>query len=166
LQQRTLLASDLPGFKVDIPPEIFPSTDTWLKVKDSGQYKESAALQARGFVAAAREHLYLTTKAGLYAADATSAVIEFKSRQGALATLSEIIPSGNAGMKPFTVPGIPGARGAAIAGVNSNGFAIGFVDGRYSYLVGVLYPPNSAKHPTRASVVAAAQALYRRVHRA
>ena len=118
-------------------------------------------------MAGVREHLYLT-KARLYAADATSSVIEFKSPQGALVTLSEAAPSFQpvSGARPFSVPGIPGALAAATTTVNSDGFAIAFVDGRFSYFVGVLYPPNSVKHPTRASLVAAAQALYRRVHRA
>jgi hypothetical protein len=164
LQQRTLLVSDLPGFKVDTPPTLLRSANAWLNCKQSHRYKDAAALQARGFVAGAREHLYLT-RAGLYAADASSDVIQFKSPQGALANLNETMPSGGTGgLKPFTVPGIPGARGAATTGVNSNGLLVAFVDGRFSYFLGVAYLPHSAKHPTRASVVAAAQALYRRVH--
>jgi hypothetical protein len=164
LRQRTLLVSDLAGFRVDIPPELFTSTEAWLKVKDSGEYRESAALRARGFVAGVREHLYLM-RAGLYLADAMSAVIQFKSPHGALASLNEVMPSGGNGeLKPFAVPAIPGARGAATTGVNSNGLFIAFMDGPFLYFVGVEYLPHSANHPTRASVVAAAQALYRRVH--
>jgi hypothetical protein len=165
LKQRTLLVSDLPGFKVDTPPTLLRSANAWLNCKQSHRYKDAAALQARGFIAGAREHLYLT-RAGLYAADASSSVIQFKSPQGALANLNETLPGGNAEFKPFTVPGIPGARGAATTGVNSDGLIVAFADGRFSYFLGVAYLPHDARHPTRASIIAAAQALYRRVHRA
>jgi hypothetical protein len=74
--------------------------------------------------------------------------------------------SGSAKLKKFAVPGIPGVQAAATAAVNFNGFTIAFADGRFWYLVSVLYPPNAANPPTRASVIAAARALYRRVHRA
>jgi hypothetical protein len=165
LQQGTLLVSDLPGFKVDTPPTLLRSANAWSNCKQSHRYKDATALQARGFVAGAREHLY-RTEAGVYAADANSNVIEFKTPGDASAQLALIMPALRAGsaVKQFTVPGIPGVQAAETAGVNSNRFSIAFNDGRFSYWLTVFYPPGEANHPTRASVIAAAQALYRRGH--
>ncbi len=161
LQQRVLRASDLPGFKVDRPLEIARSADAWYHVKCSGLSKDSAALRARGFVFGALEHLRRSQ------AEAFSAVIRFKTPRGANATLGETIGnlrSGSYALKRFAVPGIPGAQAAATSAVETKGFSIAFADGRFWYLVGVLYPPNAAKAPARTSVIAAARALYRRVH--
>jgi hypothetical protein len=164
LQQRVLRASELPGFKVDGQLEVARSAQAWACVKESGNYKDAAALQARGFVVGAREHLY-RPRAGVYSADANSAVIEFKTPRGAAAQLAETI-RGMGSDKQFAVPGIPGARAAATSAVDFDGYFIVFADGPFEYFVGVRYLPNAAHPPTRASVIAVAQALYRRVHRA
>jgi hypothetical protein len=166
LQQRVLRTSDLPGFKVDGQLDIARSAQAWYHCKISGRYKDAAALQARGYIVGASEHLY-RTQAGLFSAEANSAVIQFKTPRGAAAELARAMAglrSGSARLKQFAVPGIPGAQAAATVAVNSNGFSIAFADGRFWYLVSVLYPPNAANPPTRASVIAAARALYRRVH--
>ena len=168
LKQRVLRASELPGFRVDGQLEVAGSARAWDCVKESGRYKDSAALQARGYVVGAREHFY-RLQAGIHSADAYSDVIEFKTAGGAAAHLGRTLAdmrSGSAGLKPFAVPGIPGAQAAATAAATFNGYNIAFADGRFWYLVGVLYPANATNHPTRASAIAAAQALYRRVHRA
>jgi hypothetical protein len=168
LQQRVLRASELPGFKLDGQIEIVRSAQAWYHAKISGRYKDAAALQARGFVAGALEHLY-RLQAGAHAADAVSGVIQFKTARGAAAHLGQTIAelrTSSAGLKQFAVPGIPGAQAAATAAVDDNGFTIAFADGRFWYLVSVLYPPNAAHAPTRASVIGVARVLYRRVHRA
>jgi hypothetical protein len=165
LPARVLAASELPGFKLDDQVSIGRSAQAWLYCSTSGRYKDAAALQARGYIAGAREHLY-RTQAGVYFADANSNVIEFKTPGGATAELALIMPGlrATSAVKQFAVPGIPGAQAAETAGVNSNGFSIAFGDGRFSYWLTVFYPPGEANHPTRASVIAAAQAFYRRVH--
>lgn len=168
LQQRVLRASELPGFKVDGQLEVAGSAQAWDCVKESGRYKDAAALQARGYVAGAREHFY-RLQAGVHTADAYSDVIEFKTPGGAAEHLGQTITdmrSGSAGLKQFAVPGIPGAQAAATAAATTNSFTIAFADGRFWYLVSMLYPPNATNHPTRASAIALARALYRRVHRA
>jgi hypothetical protein len=167
IQQRVLRASELPGFKLDGQVDVPRSAQAWFNCKFSGRYGEAAALQARGYFVAAREHLY-RTQAGLYAADADSDVIEFKTPGGAAAHLAQTFPPLPSSGEPklFAVPGIPGAQAAATTAVDFNAYNIAFADGRFWYFVGVRYPPNAANPPTRASVIAAAQALYRRVHRA
>jgi hypothetical protein len=163
LQQRVLRASDLPTFRVDRPLQIARSAAAWYHVKLSGRFKESAALQARGFVVAVREHLKGTNAN----AGAGSNVIEFKTARGARAMLAQTIPEMRAGsyaLKRFAVPGIPGALGAATSAVPGKGIVIAFADRRFYYLLGVAYPTNAKQHPTRASVIAAARSLYRRVH--
>jgi hypothetical protein len=167
LQERVLATSELPGFTLDGQVGIARSAQAWLYCKTSHRYKDAAALQARGYIVGAREHLY-RTEAGVYAADASSAVIEFKTAGGAAAELAFIMPGlrSSGAVKQFAVPGIPGVQAAAHAGVNFNGFTVAFNDGRFSYWLDVQYPPNAKHPPTRASVIAAAQAFYRRVHHA
>jgi hypothetical protein len=166
LQQRLLNPADLPGFVVDGPVEIARSPEAWYRPKLSGRYKDTAALRASGFVAAAREHLVLAHRSGGRTAEAASAVMEFKTARGARTTLGQTIGqlrSGSYALKRFAVPGIPGALGAATSAVDQNGFSIAFADGRFMYGVGVVYPPHAKKHPARATVIAGARALYRRV---
>jgi hypothetical protein len=128
-----------------------------------GQFKAAAALKARGFVVGAREYLTGSN------AQAVSDVMEFKTARGARAALAQFVVGMRAGsysLKRFSVPGVPSAQAAATSAVNRKAFNIAFADGRFWYLVSVGYPPEARKHPARASVVAAARALYRRVHSA
>ena len=67
---------------------------------------------------------------------------------------------------PGSVRGIPGAQAAVTWAVDRKSVFVAFADGRFWYLVGVGYPPNAKKHPARASVIASARALYRRIHSA
>jgi hypothetical protein len=169
LQQRLLNPSELPGFVVDSPVQIARSAEAWYRPKLSGRYKETAALRARGFVAAAREHLVLAHRSGARTAEAASAVVEFKTARGARATLGQTLGelrSGSYALKRFAVPGIPGAVGAATSAVEQKGFTVAFTDGRFLYGVSVVYPRNAKQHPARTIVIAGARALYRRVHAA
>jgi hypothetical protein len=161
LQERVLAPGELSGFAVNGPAEVVRSAEAWLRPKLSGQYKETSALKARGFVVGAREYLTGSN------AQAVSGVMEFKTARGARTTLAQSLAGMRAGaykVRRFSVPGIPGARAAATSTVNRKAFNIAFVDGRFWYLVSASYPPEAKKPPTRASVIAAAQALYRRVH--
>jgi hypothetical protein len=164
LYERVLAPEDLPGFTIDRPLEIAKSAQAWTHAKRSGQFKESAALQARGFVVGAREHLN-----GDRRADAWSGVIEFNAPRGARATLGQTIAglrSGSYALKRFAVPGIPGALGAATSAVERKGVIVAFTDGRFWYAVSVSYPPNKRRPSVRTITIAAARALYRRVHAA
>jgi hypothetical protein len=163
LQQRVLRASDLPSFEVDRPLEIARSAAAWYHAKRSGQFKESAALQARGFVVGARQHL------NGWKTEAVSGVIEFKTPRGARATLRETIAglrSGSYKLKRFAVPGIPGAQAAATSAVDTKAYSVFFTDGRFWYGVSVVYFAKAAKSLARDSAIGGARALYRRVQSA
>jgi len=161
LQQRVLEPGELSGFSINGPVEIARSAKAWLRPVTPTGFKGVADLKAQGFVAAAREGLTGSN------AQASSAVMEFKTARAARATVAQVIAGlreANYAVNRFSVPGIPGARAAATSAVNRKGFTIAFADGRFWYFVSVSYPPEAKRHPTRASVVAAARALYQRVH--
>jgi hypothetical protein len=64
---------------------------------------------------------------------------------------------------PIAVPGIPGARGfGVIAAGNQGGINVTFVKGSYYYLVGQELSGQAPKSSI-ASLITAAQHLYRRV---
>jgi hypothetical protein len=137
-----------------------PVAKAWHHAKQSGRFKESAALQAPGFVVGARQHFKGSN------VEALSAVIEFKTPRGATATLGQTIPqlrSDSYALKRFAIPGIPGAQAAATSAVRGKAYSIAFAAGRFWYSVSVLYPANAAKHPAPSSLIAAARALYLRV---
>jgi hypothetical protein len=163
LQQRVLGPGELSGFLINGPAEIARSAKAWLRPVTPGEFKAVAALNARGFVVGARESLTGSN------AQAVSDVIEFKTAREARATVAQVIAGmreDNYAVNRFSVPGVPSAQAAATSAVNRKAFNIAFADGRFWYLVSVSYPPEARKHPARASVVAAARALYRRVHSA
>ena len=141
----------------------YRSAEAWYRPKLSHRFKETAVLKARGFVVGARERLTGSN------AQAASSVIEFRTAPGARAMLAQTIPDVRAGsyaLGRFAVSGIPGAVGAATSAATAKAMIIAFADGRFFYQLSVVYPPNAKKHPARATVIASARALYRRVHSA
>ena len=163
LQERVLGPGELSGFSINGPPEVARSAKAWLRPVTPGEFRAAAALKARGFVVGAREYLTGSN------AQAVSDVMEFKTARGARVALAQFVVGVRAGsysLTRFSVPGVPSAQAAATSAVNRKAFNIAFADGRFWYLVSVGYPPEAGKHPTRAIVVAAARALYRRVHSA
>lgn len=161
LQERVLGPGELSGFGINGPAEIDRSAAAWYRTKFSRRYDDAAALKARGFVVGARESLTGSN------AQAVSAVMEFKTARGARTTLAQSIAEMRGGayaVKRFSVPGIPAVVAAVASGATRRSTNIAFADGRFWYLVGVGYPPEAKRHPARGSVIAAARALYRRVH--
>jgi hypothetical protein len=118
-----------------------------------------ATLQRLGFVAGVREDLVGPDRlAGL------STVEQYRTPSGARGELAAVAPTlVGPGAKPFAVAGVPGARGYDTAGSGAN---IVFTDGPYFYLVGTEEAPSGTPGAAnQATLAAAAQSLYRRVHR-
>ena len=75
-------------------------------------------------------------------------------------------PSGGGrGVKltPFAVAGIPGAQAFKAVGARMTGYSIQFADGPFWYLVAYGFPTGSGTG-SKADVIAAAHALFARVH--
>lgn len=118
-------------------------------------------LRRNGFRAGAREDLNNGGTAGL------SLVEQFRSPSAAHAALIFEMSGFKATQKtsspytPFSVSGIPGAVGFTLGPPGRSGISIAFSDRSYYYLVGEA----GGGRPTIASLTAAAQHLYQRVHR-
>jgi hypothetical protein len=119
---------------------------------------QTARLREIGFVLGGRQDLVGPDRlAGL------SMVEKFRTPGGARQDLADVLQGlQHPGDTAFVVPGVPRARGYYAAG---SGINAAFADGSYCYLVGAEEAaPGTAGVTTRASIVAAVQRLYRRVH--
>jgi len=157
IKQRVLPASDLKGF-VAAPLYVSHS----LTKAAARQPLGADALRSDGFVALGREALSAT---GVNDA-ALSATIQFKTAAGA-AKAATAVKSANATTGPwtyFSVPGIPGAYGFMQSGSGGSGYNIVFADGAFEYLVGIGSSATTISTQTRALLITAAEALYKRVH--
>jgi hypothetical protein len=120
-------------------------------------------LHRNGFVAGLRQPLHSTR----LDADAVVSVALFDWTGGARTEIGNELASAHRNSRTFEafpVAGIPGARGFALSGRGSNGSNVVFQDGRYVYVVGIGFPAGSAARSSNAQAIAAATALYRRVH--
>ena len=159
VEKRVLQRAELRGFWLDDPVVTARTAKAWFEGCDSCS-ERIAAMRARGFVAGARQHLNGN------GAEAFSSAIRFGSARGAAATLDEMIPSFRAGsstLSTFRIAGIRGAQAAEFSNIESTGILVAFVDGTSVYQLLVLSPRSSKTHPARATVIAGARALYRRV---
>ena len=161
---RVLGASELAGFAPQGQRIVGTSVASWvggLELPATEKAKEIARLQRAGFHAGVRERL-APTKAG--PAEAISIVEQFGSPQQAQAELAKQLEGLHVrGATAFSIPGIPGAHGVAIATTQQSGVNVEFSKGGYYYVVGAGWPAGSSSAPTRAQVQAAAQHLYSRV---
>jgi hypothetical protein len=125
--------------------------------------KEATRLEHLGFVRAVRELLYPVNGGH---AEGLSIVEQFRSPRAAGTELAAQLMMGKTHRAgAFAVPSIPGAGGfGGLSGQTTN-YNVAFADGSYYYLVGAGFSRGTANAPTQADVVAAAQHLYRRVHR-
>jgi len=124
---------------------------------------EARRLEHLGFVGAVRERLASATGGP---AEGLSIVEQFRSPRAADTELVAQVKMGKAhGATAFAVPSIPGARGFGGSSGQTTGYNVAFADGSYYYLVGAGFPSGTPNAPTQAEVVAAAQHLYRRLHR-
>jgi hypothetical protein len=162
---RVLRAGELGGFAPEGRRVLGISAPSWVgevRVPASERAKEVARLQRLGFIAAVSEKL---APANGSPAEALSVVEQFASHSAARNELATQVTQSEArGAKPFTVSGIPGARGFGGTHGQNTGLNVAFAVGPYYYLVGAGWPTGSPGPPTRAEVVAAAEHLYRRLY--
>ena len=162
LSGRVLRTGDLPGFTPAATPSPIRNVNEWLAAQGGGTTAADAArLRRLHFVAGLREDLVGSGQgmpAGL------SLVEQFSSSAAAASELTAVANMPVPGQKPFAVSGIPGAHGFGGSAEGQGGYNVAWADGPYFYLVGAGYGPGTANPPTTAQVIAAAHALYRRVH--
>jgi hypothetical protein len=162
-----LAAGEMVGFTPQGRRLLGINPESWvvaLQVPAAQQAAKVALLRRLGFVAAVREDLV-----GSGGVPGLSMVEQFRSPGGARGELAAVVQQFKTSIPPparftsFAVPGIPAARGLAATG--DTGANVAFTKGSYYYLVGAAgAPPGTPGGPNHASVSAAAQHLYHRVH--
>jgi hypothetical protein len=168
LGARNLAAGDFAGYQ-RAHFVMFANATAWAAAQmlpPAQAATETARLKRIGFVAAESQHLQTTDgsqREGLLVVE------QFGSPAGARADAAtqyaqQTAPSAGGPVKPFGVPGVPGARAYEATSPQFGGLNIIFADGRYYYLVGAGWPAKDPHPPTRALVITAAQHLYQRVH--
>jgi hypothetical protein len=162
---RVLVAGELSGLTPQGRRILGINPDSWVveeKIPASQRAREAARLQSLGFVAAIREQLLPPANAS--PAEGLSIVEQFRAPGAARTELAFQVRQGKgSGATAFAVPAIPGARGFGGSSSESSGLNVAFTKGPYYYLVGAGWPTGTPSAPTRATVIAAAQRLYRRV---
>jgi hypothetical protein len=156
---RTLVTGELSGFT---PAALLASYGgAYRELPEDKRPQELARLKSLGFIGALRERLVAARGSR---ARGLSIVEQFRSPRGARAELANQVQRVKASgrVTAFAVPAIPGARGFGGPGP-PNGRNVVFTKGSYYYLVGVGWPTGDRSAPTRATVIAAARRLYRRV---
>jgi hypothetical protein len=163
---RVLNAGQLAGFAPHGRRLLGINATSWVageQLPSPARAKEATRLQRLGFVGAVSERLAPTNGS---AAEGLSIVEQFRSARAADTELAAQVKMTEAkGAKAFAVPVIPGASGFGGASGGTTGYNVAFADGAYYYLVGAGWPTGTPSPPTRAALIAAAQGLYRRVHR-
>jgi hypothetical protein len=163
LAQRVVRSGDFAGMKVAGPPVVAEGAAGFAaqeQLSPSALRTETARLKHLDFVAGAHEQLVSTSNGN---ASGLSAAEQFSSAASAKAELAHEA-SANGPWKYFAVPGIPGARGFGSTGNSGGGANVAFTDGPVYYLVGAGWSGGAANAVKQGSVIAAARAVYRRVH--
>lgn len=158
IHERVLRSNELPRFASLTCPLPITDAKRW-----ADGYLSVDLLRRNGFVAGLKEDLHSSTTG----ADALSVVAQFRTAQGARDQVQAEIASARETAGTYTsfpVPGIPGARGFTLGDGVARGHNVVFSDGPFQYLVGIGFPVGAEDAVTRAQVIAAATALYRRVH--
>lgn len=158
---RVLADGELRGFAARGPRLAGFSAASWVvvdRVSSSQRASASAALRRLGFVTGVREDL-----AGPDGVAGLSTVEQFHSPAAARRELAQVSRDlVGPGVVRFAVVGVPDAHGFAAAGAGIN---VAFAAGSYCYLIGAqAAPPGAAGGATRATMIAAVQSLYHRVH--
>jgi hypothetical protein len=169
IKGRVLQAGELAGFVAKRSPSTVLVLADWAKAAPSGGIDVTARLRRAGFVAGVREDLVWTSGTDR---GALSAVVRLRSPSAARAEIVQQLRDfageprrGRAkSYAAFAVPGIPGAHGFTLATTESSGHNIIFADGPFTYHLGVGWGNQASSPPTRAQLIAAAEALYKRVH--
>jgi uncharacterized protein YfiM (DUF2279 family) len=117
LSKYLLKSNEIPGYAVGGRPTT-TSTAAGMMEGESLTTKQSRSaintLQQAGFVKAVQESMK-----GSNANEGLSTVMQFSSPAGAQAGAAlflHLAKTGQAGSKPFTVPGVPGAKGVTVTG--------------------------------------------------
>jgi hypothetical protein len=166
---RVFKNGELAGFAAKAPAVTVLALGDWAKVAPSGGIDVTARLRRAGFVAGVREDLIWskgTDRGGL------AAVLRLRSATAARAEIAQQLRDfagephrGRAkSYATFSVPGIPGAHGFTLTTDETSGYNIIFADGPFTYHLGVGWGNQASAPPTRAQLIAAARALYERVH--
>ncbi len=167
LAQRLLQPGELAGVAPGGPPQVLDSASAFAsgRVSTTEVVREAARLRRLGFVVAS---VQLFRRGGVEA-QGVSVAVQLGSAEAARAELSHahatmkasVLPPGKS--VPFTVPGIPGARGVDLVtpGIGG-GQNILFADGSFFYLVAAAYG-SPQRLQIREEVITAASALYTRV---
>lgn len=169
IKGRVLKSDEFAGFVAKTPVVVVVDLDDWAKVAPSGGIDVRDRLRRAGFVAALREDLVWskgTDRGGL------SVVVRLGSVRAARREIAQQIRDfanepGRGRAKSyaaFPVPGIVGAHGFTLTTEQTSGHNIIFADGPFTYHLGVGWGSQASNPPTRAQLIAAAKALYARVH--
>lgn len=167
LADRVVGFGEFPGFAPTNPTSVVRGAGAWVAAQGlpaAQASAEVARLHRVGFVAGGVEQL--AGPAGSGDRSALSMVEQLGSAADARRELAQNSrpPAGQGAYAAFSVPAIPGARGFDASGGGGAGHNVAFADGPYYYLVGAGFAIGASNPPSRAQVVAAATALYRRVH--
>ena len=161
VRARVLHAGELAGFHPASHPVVGAGANSWVEalgVPPEDKSNELERLEQEGFVAGILEQLAPTNGGH---AKGLSVVQEFQTSEAASFELeNQLKQLAKLGETPFTVTAIPGAHGYA----QRSRINVEFAEGPYYYDVGARWPPGTSDPPSRAAVVAAAAALYKRVH--
>jgi len=159
LQARALRTGELPGFTVlPMHPIVVSSAEEWRW----GFWPFSRTgdeLRRAGFVRGLSERL----RGGASGVGAESVVAEFRTTSGAREETANEIASDPAYIA-FPVGNIRGGAHGAIMAPTGNSYVVTFSDGRFEYGIFAVFRSSAAGALAKARVIAAARALYRRVH--
>jgi hypothetical protein len=157
LYGRLLVRTELPGFTAWNCPLVQTDARRWAQSSLSVEQ-----LRRNGFAAGLRQ----TLRSYSLGAEASASVARYDSARGARSELENEIAAARRHARTYTafpVPDIPGARGFTLSG-NTKRLNVGFTDGRYLHRLSVGFPSSATQQPSKAQVVAAATALYQRIH--
>jgi len=173
LRERVLRTGELRGFKPSGAPTTYTRPRFWVSNGTGLTRVEVAARTARlkreGFKAVVTQLLVPTR--GSNDRGGFSWAMQLKSAAAARNERSAVLKySATEGkgighrFRAFRVTGIPGAGGFRLTkpGVVSDNVV--FADGAFVYLVGARWEAYARRPPARTTLIAAARALYKRVH--
>ncbi len=152
------MGPDLPLSERVLAPSAFGG---FVRTALSARVPVTPRLRRLGFVAGVNEQLH-----GIYPmkAQAVSVVERFRSVSGARAELAygdKTFAFGHGQkLERYPVIGIPGAIGWSVRDGRTTGMNVMFTNGSFYYLVGAAVSGHESGVPTRANLVAAAQAIY------
>lgn len=143
------------GMRSSTTPSAVTSLAAWAKSTSTSETK----LRAWGFAGGIADQLDTPGNSDRYG---LSLVVELSSRANADAYLKPLYTT-NGPWTRFPVSGIPGAVGFEQKQSGQGGSNVGFTVGHYMYLVGVGWQGASSNEIPNATLIAAAQRLYKRV---